>query len=1245
MTIQNSSKELNDFDQYGIKYSNNPSTHPFHKESTSTKENISALVKSLEKNRPNIKEIPSLLEIRNRAISLKEKQNWDPVDCKIVKNYKHLFDKTIKKIENSLEDRNTLKQLKFLQLFEVDPLFKNGEAQEKQQALRKQISQQAADQGDLIQRKLRFVEKHAAAPKPLCKTESTGNWVSVQEDVVFKQFDLLDSRAKEEEEFAQNLMNFYLGKGAVPAKEYNSLSIPEQFLEKHDKMTAARILRVDFDGLKNMTEESLLLEKLEAISRHLQTDEERSLLYSLAKSNVLYFYVPLNPYEPYFLPIPDQAYLRCEERKWERWSQQKLLWEPIDFHRIHQLWINGKIHEQDLSMIREKPQEGITKSCPKPAEDLKIALNVPIKLICSKIFSIDENSSLNLLKNLRLLDMTPEEEYEFNKYIQYSWSYRNTYGQEQNNKSFFDLYLAYQKGEVQDSDALIIENENGYNQIPFANYDPYLITILNKQSLLQMKNFKEITPHKEYILYKHELRSDDHAGKDFLDKIMQKKWHYQLSDGSTHTCSFDTLKQHWLKGIIDKNTLAASIPPLGNSAFQQIKTESTGLNMALDLCARVKNIEDSKDKAFIAKIMQKRWYVQLSDGSIHVCAFPKIQQLWQDGVIDENTFVLAIRGFSLRSIETEEAGLYKALNWRMILIPRKLPPLQSEIKNVFVKPRIENLFLFDSLDRDKRNQILAHLDEDSLYRCLLSIPMQTMDLHGCNIGFSPINQEAFTMFKDIRFTFSLLKDKYVKLYPELKDLKIGKDGRVIVQEETLLTLQYYYYSGLLDDDMIISYNKKDASGHDVKIECAYADLKDSELKRALKTSWQFEFFDADYSMGENNFAIHHPSPEPHDPQDPFNKYDILLPFRSDFLGTIWSQTPLPEHIIDNLLEQDKNTQMALKWIDRMNAPIRRKFTPQQNMEITKLLHDVLKDKQYNKYYWRDRGKEPSITQLRDSFVTHFSMLDYQDDAIMNLREKVDYFLYENEKYTVKQEETLTTIAINNGISEEDLIDYNPYCTFAPGSTISLHPNMSLISASRSPEAEKMRSSIAEQLFPRITVSQRQAFCERTERQQQYLYNYKTLAADVKPSTQSLNEILWHAISPLSSDEISKFTNLLDKTDTDENFNPSANQQMLNIREFLLDLYRPSYTNLAKATYPLLADMWEFYDLSTGSNSAEVVGKMIGNFKRSLKDLLKDGLDPLQHQEIRDAAINLIKKIDEGFESDPSGETPGYMKKI
>ncbi len=138
-----------------------------------------------------------------------------------------------------------------------------------------------------------------------------------------------------------------------------------------------------------------------------------------------------------------------------------------------------------------------------------------------------------------------------------------------------------------------------------------------------------------------------------------------------------------------------------------------------------------------------------------------------------------------------------------------------------------------------------------------------------------------------------------------------------------------------------------------------------------------------------------------------------------------------------------------------------------------------------------------------------------------------------------------------------------------------------------------REKIAEQLYPRATARQQNALLERQMSIKAYLTSYQELASYDGPKLiKKIEEFIRKPETPLTTVEKRKLLSMLADVKSDT--------QCRELQKILLENCIPTYFNIMKAIYPLLADVFELSTIAYGESFA---GKMIGHFEYPIEKIL------------------------------------------
>ena len=326
--------------------------------------------------------------------------------------------------------------------------------------------------------------------------------------------------------------------------------------------------------------------------------------------------------------------------------------------------------------------------------------------------------------------------------------------------------------------------------------------------------------------------------------------------------------------------------------------------------------------------------------------------------------------------------------------------------------------------------------------------------------------------------------------------------------------------------------------------------QENDLKDA---SWEFVLFDTDHALSESNEI---------QTQKRKGNLETIIPLRSVLLACDWKDKPLNVKTLKMLQDSERDRRVR-QWVNRSDAPIRRFFNDPQKIDA--LLKKIIEQEKYTLSYHRRQGENLTLKELRLLFGSDVSNLDDHRE----LWEAVQ-----------KQLSTSGWIKTNGII--KDL-------------------------TSNSPSGQMQRKRIALQLFPRLSWKQRDALFERQNQRTEYLQNYACLRKIKKYSKECLNDlkqIIKSKSAPLSTVKRKEFLERIALFQKDDRLKNSADFMSLfrNLQTDLSAAFTPTYFNLVKAMYPLLADAYEL-NLRVANQNKEIAGLSIGLFAKPIEEVI------------------------------------------
>ena len=259
--------------------------------------------------------------------------------------------------------------------------------------------------------------------------------------------------------------------------------------------------------------------------------------------------------------------------------------------------------------------------------------------------------------------------------------------------------------------------------------------------------------------------------------------------------------------------------------------------------------------------------------------------------------------------------------------------------------------------------------------------------------------------------------------------------------------------------------------------------------------------------------------------------------------------------------------------------------------IEALLNTIIEQEIYTLSYHRRQGKNLTLRELRLLFGRDVSKLDDHRE------------LWE---------------VIQKQLSASGWIKKNGTCD--------------LTSNNRS--SQMTRKKIALQLFPRLSWKQRNALFERQNRRTEYLQNYEHLRKNEKYSKNALDDlkrIITSKSAPLSTLQRREFLERIEFLQENE-LVKSPSDFMSLFRTLQKDIsvsFTPTYFNLVKAMYPLLADAYEL-NLRVASQNKQTAGLIIGLYVNPIEEIIalaRNGLAQTAYQKAtQQIATDLEERI-------------------
>lgn len=500
----------------------------------------------------------------------------------------------------------------------------------------------------------------------------------------------------------------------------------------------------------------------------------------------------------------------------------------------------------------------------------------------------------------------------------------------------------------------------------------------------------------------------------------------------------------------------------------------------------------------------------------------------------------------------------------------------SKLNDVEAKPFIKEMILMKELYskngedfKDKaRIAILDRLTPEAEFNAILTGEVQLLDMYANNLGVTPESSIEYERFKNLEFILPSGSKNFKELIKEYLGENLSPDTPI----------QY------IDQGITIC---KPLS-------------KLPELLKALNGRWNFVIFDTDLSLAEDNRLQQQTYTSISKRNDVViqsspMKQQHLIPLRSVLLESDWKDKPLSAETIYRLMNSEARDYLVKQWIKRLDAPIYKQLPLSITTSVMDYVAPII-----HKYHLSQQRRDLkdlngndlkneegiTITLLKKQFAQeicdphhHYFLWKILEEALSFVR--------------VRSNDSWETIAKKHKQSIESLKLLNSG-QLIPGKMIKIKYDL----LSSSPTVAEKRTKIAHQLFPRITYRQQIALLERQERRTEYLKTYQDLL-NSKTSKEKLliqlEKFIIQSTTPLSS---MKKEDYLNKVKELKEFSEKDSQKILELKNEICKKCQPSYFNLLKAMYPLLADA---YALNFAIHQNEIkAGKNIGLYTESLE---------------------------------------------
>lgn len=675
------------------------------------------------------------------------------------------------------------------------------------------------------------------------------------------------------------------------------------------------------------------------------------------------------------------------------------------------------------------------------------------------------------------------------------------------------------------------------------------------------KGIKEKLSKEDLLILKKIEKTPPIADKDLVNyqEMKKKMWYVKQPGQRGELKSFKDLQSLNLSGKLDPMTLigfsqehATSLKEHllaedgKGSAFAQALHYLPTLQKSPQLLILSPDLSDQEMRKVYLQCEAHMWSYLDDQDTMHQVDFKTLHSLYL-----QKEIIKDIQAIENHSPYPSSFNLYQALNvnWKTVspeLMQIEYGSLISALSDIEAKPFVKEMILMKKISENVRNVLLNRLTPDAEFNAILTGEVQLLDMYANNLGVAPEPTLAYEQFKNHIF----------KLPNGIKNFN-----------ELILD----YLDGKISPTTLIEFEDQ---GHMI---CK--SLKDlPELQEALNVRWQFVIFDTDLSLTEDNRL---------QMQTYNNVVEHLIPLRSVLLETTWKDKLLSKETIERLIDSDARDHQVKLWIKKKDAPIYKQLSSTLKKEVEDYVAPFIQ--KYNLSNPRKNGEDITIKSLSKQFIEE--MIDPIDhfEFWHKLEQALSYA-------TVHSDDTWESIAARYEQNISELKSLNSD-KLIPGKKIKINYDLT---SSFSSAVEK-RKRIASQLFPRITNRQQNALIERQKKRREYLFNYQYLTECQSKGlelVEQLQNFIKEPTAPLSS---LRKKELLAKLNDQKTELIKSPKNLEALRKEICQECQPTYFNIIKAMYPLIADT---YDLNRAIYDTTIAGKYIGLFSQSLEKTIK-----------------------------------------
>lgn len=535
-----------------------------------------------------------------------------------------------------------------------------------------------------------------------------------------------------------------------------------------------------------------------------------------------------------------------------------------------------------------------------------------------------------------------------------------------------------------------------------------------------------------------------------------------------------------------------------------------------------------------------------------------------------------LKQLTLNTLSVQSSYLQEALNvnWEVsdMALTKEVTTdagiITQEVQSAQLKNFLEEMILFDEIKNSPivRERILDRMTQSSIYDAISTAELQLLDLHGNNFGLSPVPNEAYNKWKNVKLTYQCLNES---------------GDRVFKQNVPFKELMIDYINDSVPTNLPIFYTQKGNLRSVVLDQPQFYGELVNELHTALNTEWTLNLFDLDRSISESNNFVRYVLGNESGEEEIYES----IAFRSNLLVSYWRDKPLEPEMIDRLLNDSRTSDVNMqKWIDKEDTPLYQQLNQYSLWhENNYILQSFINIYTIDNLMRINEFKKFSVESVTDLFVNDLATSNNENHLhLWQVLEQIISFDLSLKRSTVGSDVHVADFAKDFNISVETLKMFNPNLQeteLIPQGTVVKYPGeiKKIDLTSNTPEAIQEKMKIARQLFPRLTFDQQKALMERQEARTTYLQAFKDLKeGNDEDLLSKLNAFVELKSCPFSTEHKRNLSKYLSED--------LSLAELRHTKDRFLEWAHPTYLNLIKAMYPLAADLEKIGKIAYGDDS-------------------------------------------------------------